>query len=66
MKDRLTEAEQKAAADRGNAPSDQASVAQTISQALEKADLQIRRITVQAGPITPIPGESAEGSFSGG
>lgn len=72
MKDRQTPSEKAAvsgvnAQDRPNgARPGESVVARTISQAFDKAGLGIRRITVQTGEVSPIPGQAAEGSFAGG
>jgi SecD/SecF fusion protein len=66
MKDSKAGAGQESGQGAAPAKTGQPSVAQSISQAFEKAGMEVRRITVKAGEVTPIPGQAAEGSFSGG
>lgn len=66
MRDRETEAEQAESGQAEVNPANQATVAQLIAGAFEKADLDIRRITLDVGPIETIADDAADESFAGG
>ncbi|MDQ3330439.1 MAG: protein translocase subunit SecD [Planctomycetota bacterium] len=66
MRDRATAAEQAEADRRGVDPTDQKPVSRLISDAFEEAGLEIRRVTIDYGPVEPIEGTPSEESFAGG
>ena len=66
MRDRATEAEQAEAKQTGASPQNQATVAQLIAQAFDEAGLEIRRVTMDVGPIETIAVNAADESFAEG
>jgi SecD/SecF fusion protein len=66
MRDRATEAEQAKAQESGVNPENEATVAETIATAFEKEGLEIRRVTMEVGPVETIADSAADESFAGG